>query len=115
MLLGNGLCDLDAQTTQDCCKVRVSNGGCSVCQTGLYLINGKCQESNILGCLEKDSKGICINCASGFILNGGICSIAIKNCLSYADQAHSICTSCAPDHSLINNLCVRNLVLGCRK
>lgn len=50
-LLSNGLCDLDAQTTQDCCKVKAANGACSVCQTGLYLVNGKCQESNILGCL----------------------------------------------------------------
>jgi hypothetical protein len=114
VLLSSGLCELDKDTTEDCCKQRASDGKCISCQTGLYLINGKCQESNIIGCLEKDSRGICLNCASNFFLNNGACSPAIKNCVSYSDDAKTICTDCRNGFSLINNICVENSVLGCR-
>jgi len=60
-----GLCEMNAQTTEDCCAVRGADNSCMRCKAGLYMINGKCQESNILGCLEKDNLGTCINCASG--------------------------------------------------
>lgn len=68
LLKPNGLCELDKDTTEDCCSSRAGDGSCLKCKTGLFLINGKCQESNILGCLEKDSLGMCINCASGILL-----------------------------------------------
>jgi hypothetical protein len=51
VLQSNGLCELDKETTEDCCVSRASDNSCIKCQTGLYLISGKCQESNILGCL----------------------------------------------------------------
>ena len=78
------------------------------------MINGKCQESNIIGCLEKDSRGICLNCASNYYLNDGICKQAIKSCVSYTDDSKTICTDCAYGYSLINNFCSENSVLGCR-
>jgi hypothetical protein len=67
-----------------------------------------------LGCLEKDSRGICLNCASNYFLKDGSCSPAIRNCLSYEDNSMSKCTDCSFGFSLINNLCVENSVLGCR-
>lgn len=110
----SGLCELDKDTTEDCCVQRAADSSCLTCRTGLYLINGKCQESNILGCLEKDSRGICLNCASNYYLKDGSCKPAIKDCVSYTDDTRTACTACAYAHSLINNLCVENSVLGCR-
>lgn len=43
VLRGNGLCEIDTQTTEDCCALRASDNSCAKCQTGLYLISGKCQ------------------------------------------------------------------------
>ena len=63
----SGLCEMNAQTTEDCCATRGADNSCLKCKSGLYMVNGKCQESNILGCLEKDSHGTCINCASGIL------------------------------------------------
>lgn len=120
-LLNNGLCSLNNSPNEDCCRVRGSNGVCITCQTGLYLIEKKCQESNILGCLEKNDSGVCINCALGkinvnigFYLQNGQCLKAIRNCVKYTDDSKAICSDCATDYSLINNLCVRNSILGCR-
>ena len=39
----NGICELDKDTTEDCCSLRASDNSCIKCQTGLYLISGKCQ------------------------------------------------------------------------
>lgn len=64
-LQSNGLCEVDIESTEECCLSRAVDGSCSKCQTGLYLIDGKCQESNLIGCLEKDSLGACLNCANG--------------------------------------------------
>lgn len=68
-LQANGYCELDTETTQECCATRAGDGSCMKCRVGLYMISGKCQESNILGCLEKDTLGACINCASGTSLS----------------------------------------------
>lgn len=113
-LESNGLCYLDKDSTADCCVQRAADHSCLICETGLFLVNGKCRESNILGCLEKDSRGICLNCASNYYLKDGTCSPAIKNCVTYADDVRQNCTDCAYGFSLINNLCVENSVLGCR-
>lgn len=58
---------------------------------------------------------MCLNCATGYYLKDGSCSKAIKNCASYADNTMAICTECNYGFSLLNNLCVRNSVLGCKK
>ena len=68
VLQSNGLCEFDKDSTEECCLSRAGDGSCIKCQIGLYMVNGKCQESNILGCLEKDSLGLCINCGSGTLL-----------------------------------------------
>lgn len=46
-----GLCEMNAELAGECCASRAADGACFKCQTGLYMINGKCEESNILGCL----------------------------------------------------------------
>ena len=68
VLQPDGLCEFDKDSTEECCASRAGDGSCNKCKTGLYMVDGKCQESNILGCLEKDSLGLCINCASGIPL-----------------------------------------------
>lgn len=67
-----------------------------------------------MGCLEKDSRGICLNCASDYYLTEGICKNAIRNCKTYTDNKKTICTECSYGYSLISNLCVQNSVLGCK-
>jgi hypothetical protein len=101
--------------------VRGPNGVCITCQKGLYLIDKKCQESNILGCLQKNDSGVCTNCASGkininlgFLLQNGNCINAVKNCMKFTDNSMKVCSSCARDYSLINSICVRNSILGCK-
>lgn len=42
VLKPNGLCELDKETTEDCCSTRAGDGSCLKCKSGLYLINGKC-------------------------------------------------------------------------
>lgn len=69
VLKSNGLCELDVDSTEECCANRAADGSCLKCKSGLYLVNGKCQESNIIGCLEKDSIGQCVNCASGISIS----------------------------------------------
>lgn len=64
-LLPNGLCQFDKDTTEECCSQRAADNSCLKCKSGLFLIDGRCTESPILGCLEKDNRGICLNCASG--------------------------------------------------
>ena len=85
------------------------------------MIDGKCQESNILGCLEKDSFGTCINCAAGtiknnigFYLQAGTCVKTVKNCAKFSDKNKQICTDCFHGFSLYNNICVMNSILGCK-
>lgn len=42
-LKADGLCHLDAETTEECCASRSVDGSCLKCRNGLYLIQGKCQ------------------------------------------------------------------------
>lgn len=120
-LLDNGLCSINTSPNQDCCIVRGANGACITCQNGLYLIADKCQQSNILGCLQKNKVGSCTNCALGIILcylgfnlQNGICLQTIKNCQKFTDSSNTVCTNCRTDYSLISNLCVKNSILGCK-
>lgn len=47
-----------------CCKAYDSNTGlCTQCANGLSLVDGKCQDRKIVGCLVKDQTGSCTNCA----------------------------------------------------
>jgi len=56
-----------------------------------------------------------LNCYLDFYLKNGVCEKSIKDCEEYTDDTKTICTTCAYGHSLINNFCVENSILGCRR
>ena len=119
-----GLCEYRAPiegVQEECCATRTGDGSCVKCKAGLFMIDGKCTESNILGCLERDSLGECVNCAEGTILNnigfnlfGGRCDLTVKNCVKFSDSQRKVCTECAHGYSLYSNICVMNSILGCK-
>ena len=51
----------------------------------------------------------------GFVLSGGRCVKGIKDCVSYLDASHEVCVDCTKNHSLVNNACLLNTILGCKK
>ena len=53
------------------------------CSNGLVLIDGKCKDKKIVGCLIKSRSGTCINCAIDYILFGGQCYKKIIGCNKY--------------------------------
>lgn len=49
-----------------------------------------------------------------FFLKVGSCEKSIKNCASFTDSTRAVCTACTNGHSLYNNICVSNSILGCK-
>jgi hypothetical protein len=88
-----------------CCLTFNSvTGLCTQCANGLSLINGKCQDIKITGCLLKDPSGTCINCASLYTLFGGQCIRNILGCTQYTPA--STCATCDASYTLLNGYCV---------
>ncbi len=66
-----------------CCKKYKPSGTCEDCASGLALIDGKCEDIQIPGCIQKSSKGNCINCALDYEIFGGRCLKKIVGCAGY--------------------------------
>ena len=64
-----------------------------------------------------------MNCATGtyiliidFVLKDGVCQTGIKDCkLLTNDGNNLICEDCKEGYSLVNNACLRNRILGCKR
>jgi hypothetical protein len=80
-----------------------SRGICQYCLQPYTLNNGKCE---IDGCSNYDSKGLCLNCSSPFILDStsGICNIL--NCI---ETKAGKCIVCNSGYHLHNGECLKPL------
>mgnify|MGYP000843965267 FL=1 len=112
----NGKCQYAPDSSKACCRQRnVQTGACEVCEVGLVMEGGRCEERTVIGCLAKDEKGVCYACDGKYYLENGKCIQGVENCLQYITIAETkICDQCQPGHSLINNACLPNSILGCK-
>lgn len=92
----DGKCQYQQQNTKPCCKAHnLETGVCETCEVGLFLESGKCVSKQVLGCLNQDEKGNCINCAKQYFLQNGLCKEGILNCATYVTlDASVICDQC---------------------
>ena len=105
----NGVCSsVTSRTAATCKNGQVSNGACTSCSDGFFLMEGGCYEiSRYPGksvCTQVASGGdTCQTAADGYYLNSGTlitCSEGCKTCSSA-----SVCTGCVDGYVLVSNAC----------
>jgi hypothetical protein len=95
--LNGGICDYLEQDKAKCCIGYGANGECNQCEKGLFLKDGGCLQSNLVGCIEKDF-GSCLNCATGFYLQNKRCVRGVTGCSAYDNNG--VCQKCLSGFSI---------------
>lgn len=96
------------------CAIHLGPKDCSFCKTGFVLKNGVCEaNSNVIAnCTYQNSKGKCLSCASGNMLNVSRTACIdipkIEKCLTYSNIG---CNSCNSGY-LFNPNRYLNIILG---
>ncbi|ESU40361.1 Variant-specific surface protein [Giardia duodenalis] len=97
----NGVCTAD-NTRAAACTTKDGKGGCSVCASGYFLLDGGCyQTSRQPGsqvCTTADSNGQCSQCANTLSPNDGVCPACPAGCSKCSGS--STCTECLAGYYL---------------
>ena len=99
------------------CATYTDSTTCTTCETGSYLLNGRCYKNFNLGCetpaTTPTAASQCTACFPGFVLVSGICKLAsVSNCLEY-DATTGNCTTCIDGWYLDSNVCKKKYVAHC--
>ena len=109
----------------DLCKSADPNGNCLTCYKGYKLVNGKCENEEIIkptdvGCGKWDwDNQVCLECSKDWVFNNDkVCVPVSDQCREHA--ANGACTSCYKGYHIENGACVIDAVVkpsdsGCGK
>ena len=103
----NGVCASTTSRTAATCKTNsVSNGACTSCSDGFFLMEGGCYETSrypgkSVCTTVASSGGTCQTAADGYYLNGGTLVTCPVGCKTCSDA--STCTDCTDGYVKISN------------
>ncbi|ESU40388.1 Variant-specific surface protein [Giardia duodenalis] len=104
----NGNCAANTARTKFC--TNASNGACTQCANGYFLLDGGCYQTSrqpgIQICTTADNNGQCQTCANGQNANAGKCPVCAEGCAK-CQSSTSTCTECLAGYYLSNSKCVK--------
>lgn len=107
----NKICNYFPKNETHCCAAFGTDGECSQCKIGLYLVDGTCKQVTIPWCLQKDSSN-CLNCEYGSYLKNGKCLKGDPQGIEFDSDGNV--KACRSGYHVSNGTCTKAYPNGCK-